>query len=164
MGMAILPRDPAHRVLVERCLHLAHGNGITCPPISLRERQILRLVGQGLTTTAIASLLSLSSATVDSHIRSAAEKLGAANRTEAAVLAADGVPALAIVEVAEDQRRLLELLAAGYSVSQAARECHLSARTAQRRLAGTRRLLGAPTNRAAVVELARLGPPALAAG
>ncbi|MGQ0624165.1 MAG: LuxR C-terminal-related transcriptional regulator [Sporichthyaceae bacterium] len=162
-----LSQVPARRARGERCLTLAPstapltplGDEQTSDQLSLRERQILRLVGQGATTVKISELLGLSSTTVDSHIRAAAEKLGAANRTEAAVLAAESGTNLSTVEVAQDQRRLLELLAVGYSVAQAARQCHLSARTAQRRIAEARRSLGAPTNRAAVVELARLNLP-----
>jgi DNA-binding CsgD family transcriptional regulator len=49
------------------------------------------------------------------------------------------------------QRELLELLAAGLSVAEAAARSHLSPRTAERRLAEARAALGAATNAEAVV-------------
>ncbi|MGO9973289.1 MAG: LuxR C-terminal-related transcriptional regulator [Solirubrobacteraceae bacterium] len=56
--------------------------------LTAREREILALVGQGLGTSAIARSLGLEATTVETHIESAREKLGAANRTQAAILAA----------------------------------------------------------------------------
>lgn len=55
--------------------------------LTAREREILALVGQGLTTAAIARQLGLKSATVETHIESARDKLGAATRIEAAIRA-----------------------------------------------------------------------------
>jgi DNA-binding NarL/FixJ family response regulator len=51
----------------------------------------------------------------------------------------------------EEQRQLLELLGRGLSVTEAARELHLSPRTAERRLAEARAALSAATNAEAVV-------------
>jgi DNA-binding NarL/FixJ family response regulator len=51
----------------------------------------------------------------------------------------------------EEQRRLLALLACGFSVPEAARRLHLSRRTAERRLAEARAALGATTNAEAVL-------------
>jgi DNA-binding NarL/FixJ family response regulator len=53
----------------------------------------------------------------------------------------------------DGQRRLLELLGRGLSVSEAARRPHLSRRTAERRLAEARGALGAATNAEAVVRV-----------
>lgn len=53
--------------------------------------------------------------------------------------------------LADEQRRLLELLGRGLSVVEAARRLHLSRRTAERRLAQARSILGAATNAAAVL-------------
>lgn len=51
----------------------------------------------------------------------------------------------------DEQRRLLELLGRGLSVVEAARRLHLSRRTAERRLAEARSIVGAATNAEAVL-------------
>ena len=56
-------------------------------PLTDRERQVLRLAGQGLTTAKIASEIHLSEGTVRNYLSEAIGKLGAANRVEAARLA-----------------------------------------------------------------------------
>ena len=56
-------------------------------PLTNRERQVLRLAGDGLSTTKIALELHLSAGTVRNYLSEAIGKLGAANRTEAARLA-----------------------------------------------------------------------------
>lgn len=56
-------------------------------PLTDRERQVLRLAGDGLSTAAIAGQLHLSDGTVRNYLSEAIGKLGAANRTEAARLA-----------------------------------------------------------------------------
>ena len=53
-------------------------------PLTDRERQVLRLAGEGATSAAIASRLSLSEGTVRNYLSDAIAKLGAANRIEAA--------------------------------------------------------------------------------
>lgn len=56
-------------------------------PLTDRERQALRLAGEGRTTAGIAAELHLSEGTVRNYLSEAAGKLGAANRVEAARLA-----------------------------------------------------------------------------
>jgi len=56
-------------------------------PLTDRERQVLRLAGEGLSTAKIALELHLSAGTVRNYLSEAIGKLGAANRTEAARLA-----------------------------------------------------------------------------
>ena len=53
-------------------------------PLTDRERQVLRLAGEGLSSAGIAGRLSLSEGTVRNYLSEAILKLGAANRTEAA--------------------------------------------------------------------------------
>jgi DNA-binding NarL/FixJ family response regulator len=57
-------------------------------------------------------------------------------------------------ELDEEQRRLLELLGEGLRLGDAARELHISRRTADRRLAAARRALGVRTTAEAVVLVA----------
>jgi DNA-binding NarL/FixJ family response regulator len=52
-----------------------------------REKQVLRLVAQGLSNKAIAEVLNLSSGTVKVHVSNILGKLGVSSRTEASVLA-----------------------------------------------------------------------------
>jgi two-component system, NarL family, response regulator DesR len=56
-------------------------------PLTDRERQVLRMAGEGQTSADIASSLNLSEGTVRNYLSDAINKLGAANRVEAARLA-----------------------------------------------------------------------------
>lgn len=55
--------------------------------ISKREMDVLMLVKDGLRNPEIAERLGLSTKTVENHVRSILQKLGAKNRTEAVVIA-----------------------------------------------------------------------------
>ena len=56
-------------------------------PLTERERQVLRLAGEGQSGPEIAETLSLSEGTVRNYLSEAISKLGARNRVEAARLA-----------------------------------------------------------------------------
>jgi two-component system, NarL family, response regulator DesR len=56
-------------------------------PLTDRERQVLRLAGEGLASGEIARRLHLSGGTVRNYLSEAIEKLGASNRIEAARIA-----------------------------------------------------------------------------
>lgn len=56
-------------------------------PLTDRERQVLRLAGDGVTSLDIANDLGLSEGTIRNYLSEAISKLGAANRTEAARIA-----------------------------------------------------------------------------
>ena len=58
-------------------------------PLTGRQTEILALVGRGLTDAEVAARLGLSVRTVQSHIASARRTLGAGNRRQAALLAAE---------------------------------------------------------------------------
>ena len=55
--------------------------------LSERERDVLTLIGQGLSNVAIAERLFLSVPTVKEHVSAVLLKLGAENRVQAAVVA-----------------------------------------------------------------------------
>jgi DNA-binding NarL/FixJ family response regulator len=57
------------------------------PPLTARERDILRLLAQGRENSAIASELVISSATVKTHVARLLDKLELENRVQAAVFA-----------------------------------------------------------------------------
>jgi two-component system response regulator DesR len=56
-------------------------------PLSDRERRVLRMAGEGLSSAAIAGQLGLTDGTVRNYLSDAILKLGAANRVEAARIA-----------------------------------------------------------------------------
>lgn len=58
-------------------------------PLSDRERQVLRLAGEGKTSAEISALLHLSEGTVRNKLSEVISKLGAANRVDAARIARD---------------------------------------------------------------------------
>jgi DNA-binding CsgD family transcriptional regulator len=62
----------------------AAGLALLDPALTDREAAVLRLVGDGLTSAAIAGRLAISRSTVESHVASAMRKLGAHTRRQAA--------------------------------------------------------------------------------
>ena len=58
-------------------------------PLTEREREVLALLGQGLSNAQIAGRLFLSEATVKGYVSRMLDKLGCANRTQAGLLAHD---------------------------------------------------------------------------
>lgn len=67
-----------------------------------------------------------------------------------------GTPVESAMPLSTEQREVLDLLAEGHSIAQAARLRFLSLRTANRRVAEARDKLGVATNREAVVAYVRL--------
>jgi DNA-binding NarL/FixJ family response regulator len=67
--------------------HLLTGKGPDKPKLTAQEKAVLRLAGQGLTSDENARNLTISSSTVNFHVRNARYKLNAHSRTEAAVKA-----------------------------------------------------------------------------
>lgn len=67
--------------------HLAADAWSEADPLTDRERQVLRLASDGLSSGDIATALSLSEGTVRNYLSEAISKLGAKNRVEAANLA-----------------------------------------------------------------------------
>ena len=58
-------------------------------PLSEREVQVMRLIGNGLTYAQVGRRLAVSPRTVESHVKSARQKLGATNRSQALATMAD---------------------------------------------------------------------------
>lgn len=73
------------QIVVPRGLHAAVRN----PSLSVRERQILRMVVMGLTNREISNRMYLAESTIKSHLSSAYAKLGARSRSEAAAMILD---------------------------------------------------------------------------
>jgi DNA-binding CsgD family transcriptional regulator len=80
--------------LLGRVRRALRAHGVTRRPttragdLSPREREVLALVGDGLSTRRIAELLGVTRHTAETYVKSGMAKLGARTRTEAAVLAA----------------------------------------------------------------------------
>ncbi|HZT93087.1 MAG TPA: LuxR C-terminal-related transcriptional regulator [Gaiellaceae bacterium] len=122
------------------------GRGAAGSPqeLSLREQEVLELVAGGLTSGQIAERLGLARSTVETHVRGAMAKLGARTRLQAA--RASAATAQPSIELPDEARELLDRLADGATVVEAARALGISRRTATRRLAAVRAGLGVSTN------------------
>ena len=80
--------DPAvAHVVLRKVAEPAAQPASTPSPLSTRETQILTLVADGVGNVEIAERLSIGLGTVKGHIRDILEKLSAADRTQAAVVA-----------------------------------------------------------------------------
>jgi DNA-binding NarL/FixJ family response regulator len=69
---------------------VANDRPLELEGLSARQKEILELVGEGLSNTQIAERLFISESTVKQHLRAAYKVLGVSNRTEAAKLAFNG--------------------------------------------------------------------------
>jgi DNA-binding CsgD family transcriptional regulator len=160
--------------------------------LTRREREVLRLVAGGRTTAEIAARLGITAHTVESHVRSVRVKLGVPTRAAAVawlpappdplagpagslrldpvvgpgldgldpvagLAGPDGPDGLDPVAAA-----LLDAVARGVPVAGAARDLHVSLRTAHRRLRAARQALGVATTTEAVARWCTA--PAVAAG
>jgi NarL family two-component system response regulator LiaR len=79
--------DPAVAHIVLREVGAPSSARQTISPLSPRETEIVRLIADGVGNAEIARRLSLGLGTVKGHIRDILEKLSAADRTHAAVMA-----------------------------------------------------------------------------
>ncbi|PJF31572.1 MAG: DNA-binding response regulator [Candidatus Thermofonsia Clade 1 bacterium] len=80
-GLTVLEPDLAKILLPERPVALEE-------PLTSREREVLRLLSEGLANKGIAVRLGISENTVKFHVNAIMSKLGAQSRTEAVVRAA----------------------------------------------------------------------------
>lgn len=85
-GEIALSPHIAARALAAMARGVTIGGGLI-EPLSEREIEVLRLLGQGLTNKDIAQTLIVSVRTVEAHLRSIFGKLGVRSRTEAALWA-----------------------------------------------------------------------------
>ncbi len=83
-GADWLPRELMEKLLC-RYRQLSNANQFI-DELTLREKQILALAGQGLSNAAIGEKLHLSIHTIKSHVHNALRKLGASNRAQGASL------------------------------------------------------------------------------
>lgn len=82
-GLITLPLAFADRLYEQRPVVGAASLGTLEEPLTVREREVLELVSQGLSNKLIARRLQISEHTVKFHISSITTKLGASSRTDA---------------------------------------------------------------------------------
>ncbi len=87
-GDLAVPRRMAARLvrrLAERARRAPSGHDpLAAHGLSTREREVLRLLAEGMTDREIAGALTISTRTVETHVSSVLRKLGVRNRVEAA--------------------------------------------------------------------------------
>jgi len=71
----------------DRMRSLHPGLAADTPALTVREREVLSWMASGKSAAQVSQSLKISKRTVDEHSQSAARKLGAANRTQAVVMA-----------------------------------------------------------------------------
>jgi len=89
-GGALIEPSVARKVVAEfarMAPPVRQPDGGLAEPLSEREREILQLVAQGLTNREIADRLSLAQGTVKNYVTTILQKLGARDRTQAALRA-----------------------------------------------------------------------------
>jgi DNA-binding NarL/FixJ family response regulator len=82
-GFTVLPATLAARLLPARLATVHEGLDRRAEPLTPREREVLELLGQGLSNRQIAERLDISEHTAKFHVASVSGKLGASSRTEA---------------------------------------------------------------------------------
>lgn len=86
-GESIVQPSVAARMIAEFSRRRVEPQEPEYEPLSEREREVLRLLGDGLSNREIAARLVLAEGTVKNHVSAILEKLHAANRTQAARVA-----------------------------------------------------------------------------
>lgn len=86
-GDAPISRPLAGKILAEFARQLADADDAAAGRLTERERQVLRLVSEGLTNRSIAAQLSLSENTVKYHLKNILQKLHLRNRAQAVAYA-----------------------------------------------------------------------------
>ena len=91
-GKSLLRQDVAQRVVQDLTATAPSAPAAPAPELSLRERQVLELIADGLTNRQIGERLDLAEKTVKNYVSGLLAKLGMERRTQAAVYGASVKP------------------------------------------------------------------------
>lgn len=86
-GKSFIDPSVAGKLLGQVAGHQTQPSSLITDKMTARETEVLRLLARGLTNAEIAERLHLSEGTVRNHVSAVFAKLGAADRTQAAVIA-----------------------------------------------------------------------------
>ncbi|MFC9931759.1 LuxR C-terminal-related transcriptional regulator [Streptomyces sp. NPDC127190] len=132
--------------------------------LTCRESGVLRLLAEGLSNRLIARRLGISEKTVKNHLSGIYPKIGADDRTQAALYAlrlgltgADADEAPADCELTARERGVLRLLARGLSNRLIARRLGISEKTVKNHLSGIYPKIGAGDRTQAALYAQRVG-------
>jgi DNA-binding CsgD family transcriptional regulator len=113
-------------------------DSLSTDPLTPREHQVLRLVGQGRSTKEIARDLGITRATVRCHVQRTLTKLGVPTRLQAAALIAPTPPTTAPPQATRNltprETQVLRCLAAGIGRAEIAKHLFMSPHTARTHL------------------------------
>lgn len=146
--------------------------GRVCPdcegktkPVSPREKEVLEMIVRGLTNKEISLVLGISLATVRNHTHSIFEKMGASNRTEAAVTALENglvnAPKKSDSEKEEDEtkrdKEILEMIVNGLGSKEIALSLGVTFNTARHYTSSVFEKMGVKNRTEAAVEAIKRG-------
>lgn len=143
------------RALQQRTSGLVAGTAV----MTARQREVVALVAEGHSNTAIAQVLFLSARTVQTHVSDLLRITGARSRAEVAALAAPGSTS-AMIALTPRQREIARLIARGLRNSEIARALSVSDKTVENHVSEILRRLGR-RSRAGIAGLAAAGESSL---
>jgi DNA-binding NarL/FixJ family response regulator len=82
-GEVALPADMLYRAMKRQTLHMRRGDGPGVSQLTMREREVLELIGHGLDNKSIAAALGIRLNTTRSHVQRVLEKLGVNSKLQA---------------------------------------------------------------------------------
>jgi DNA-binding NarL/FixJ family response regulator len=82
-GEVAMPADMLYRTMKRQSLHIRKGNSPGVSQLTVREREVLELIGHGLDNKSIAASLGIRLNTTRSHVQRVLEKLGVNSKLQA---------------------------------------------------------------------------------
>jgi DNA-binding NarL/FixJ family response regulator len=82
-GEVAMPADMLYRTMKRQSLHIRNGHSPGVSQLTVREREVLELIGHGLDNKSIATALGIRLNTTRSHVQRVLEKLGVNSKLQA---------------------------------------------------------------------------------
>ena len=82
-GEVAMPADLLYRAIKQQSASSRNGNGARLDQLTVREREVLELIGHGLDNKSIAATLGIRLTTTRSHVQRVLEKLGVHSKLQA---------------------------------------------------------------------------------